>query len=32
VFSESGDYTLDLKITDVNGNEMKTTKNILTIK
>jgi hypothetical protein len=32
VFDEEGDYTLDLKLTDVNGNEIKTTKNILTIK
>ncbi len=32
VFDETGDYTLSLKITDVNGNEIKTTKNILTIK
>ena len=32
VFTETGDYTLKLKLTDVNGNEIKTTKNILTIK
>jgi len=32
VFDETGDYTLKLKLTDVNGNEIKTTKNILTIK
>jgi len=32
VFDETGDYTVGLKITDVNGNEIKTTKNILTIK
>ena len=32
IFTETGDYTLNLKLTDVNGNEIKTTKNILTIK
>ena len=32
VFDEKGDYTIGLKLTDVNGNKMETTKNILTIK
>jgi len=32
VFDEKGDYTIGLKLTDVNGNKMETSKNILTIK
>ena len=32
VFDQKGDYTIGLKLTDVNGNKMETSKNILTIK